>query len=311
MTLLFPPNAGLPASLLLALALLFAPIIGLQGAQAQSEIGVAAAVRGAVEVRSGGASRAPSGGEAMLLGDRVLTQRASGMQVLLLDESVFTIGEGNDLTIDRFVYNPDRSTGELAARATTGFLRFVSGGIGALAPQNISLQTPSATIGVRGTSVDIIIGQAAIDLARQAGLIAPGAVVDPQSAVFVILRGPSTSFDGITQRGRITVTTPAGSVEVRREGYGVFVPFAGAAPSQAVPVPRGVDLAVVQAIELPGVGLNANLTGVDITGLPQIDGFGPEGLSLPQPGDASHDRSGTRFGGDAQAACIPSTFTPC
>jgi hypothetical protein len=67
----------------------------------QSQVGVAAAVRGSVQVQSGGAARAPSGGEAMLLGDRVVTQRQSGMQVLLLDESVFTIGESNDLVIDQ------------------------------------------------------------------------------------------------------------------------------------------------------------------------------------------------------------------
>lgn len=266
-----------------------------QLAYAQSQVGVSAAVRGSVDVRSGGVSRAPLAGEVMLLGDRVRTQLRSGMQVLLLDESVFTVGESNDLVIDRFVYDPDRGIGEIAARSTQGFLRFVSGGVGAIAPQNVSLTTPSATIGTRGTSIDVVVGPDAVALARQLGLIGPNDQVDPATAVFVILRGPAVQYGGITQRGRVIVETPAGSVEVRREGYGVFVPFAGAAPSEAVLVPLTIIQSVVESIELPGVGITQQTGGVNITDLSGIDINPGDVFDLPQPGDNNPDVTGTGF----------------
>lgn len=278
--------------LVAALALLLLPV---QHALAQSQVGVSAAVRGSVEVQSGGLSRAPSAGEAMLLGDRVRTQVRSGMQVLLLDESVFTVGESNDLVIDRFVYDPDRGVGEIAARSTQGFLRFVSGGVGAIAPQNISLTTPSATIGTRGTSIDVVVGPDAVALARQLGLIGPNDQVDPATAVFVILRGPAVQYGGITQRGRVIVETPAGSVEVRREGYGVFVPFTGAPPSQAVLIPLDAIQMVVESIELPGVGITQQTGGVSITDFSGIDINPGSVFDLPEPGDNNPDVTGTGF----------------
>jgi len=259
----------------------------------QAQVGTAAAVRGSVEVRSGASVRAPSGGDAMLLGDRVVTQRQSGMQVLLLDESVFTIGESNDLVIDRFVYDPDRSVGEIAARSTQGFLRFVSGGVGAIAPQNISIETPSATIGSRGTTFDVVVGVEAVALAQAAGLIPPGTVVDPATAVFVVLRGPDTNYNGITQRGRVVVQTPVGSVEIRREGFGVFVPSAGAGPIGPGPVPSGVQSQIIAAIELPSVGSTLQVGGVEITELPSID-VHPFDL-LPGPDGNNPDVTGGEF----------------
>lgn len=286
------PQIFSTSALFAALAMIVLQVVP---AQAQSQVGVSAAVRGTVEVNSAGVSRAPLSGEAMLLGDRVRTQAQSGMQVLLLDESVFTVGERNDLVIDRFVYDPDQGVGEIAARSTQGFLRFVSGGVGAIAPENVTLTTPSATIGTRGTSVDVVIGQPAVDLAIALGLIGPNDQVDPSTAVFVILRGPTVEYGGITQRGRIIVETPGGSVEVRREGYGVFVPFAGAPPSTATFVPYNLNRQIVASIELPEAGITESTDGVDITEIPRIDVSPGDILDLPQPGNNNPDVTGPGF----------------
>lgn len=277
-------------------AFLLAPGFVLAPANAQSDqVGVSAAVRGEVTVRSSGTqARTPGVGEPMYLGDQVVTQAQSGMQIMLLDESVFTIGENNDLVIDSFVYDPDRSVGEIAVRSTQGFLRFVSGGAAAIAPQNVSLETPSATIGTRGTSVDVVVGEGAIALARALGLIGPGDQVDPETAVFVILRGPSTSYDGITQRGRVIVETPNGSVEVRREGFGVFVPFAGSAPFPPVQVGAGVDQSVNSSIELPGVGSSLDVGGTEIIDFPTIDTT-TSGLFRPGPSGNNPNVTGPGF----------------
>ncbi len=291
---------------------LIAPCFVPVPAHAQSDqIGVSAAVRGNVTVSSGVRSRTPGSGEAMYLGDRVVTRTQSGMQIMLLDESVFTIGENNDFVIDRFVYDPDRSVAEIAARLSQGFLRYVSGGAAAIAPQNVSLRTPSATIGTRGTSIDVIVGEEAIAFARSMGLIGPGDQVDPGTAVFVILRGPSTSYDGISQRGRVVVQTPNGSVEMRREGFGVLVPFAGAAPFAPAPIGPVVNQSVVSSIELPGIGSSLTIGDVEITDFPNIDSV-IGGLVNPGPGPTgvSPDVTGPGFEEEIPPAVPDPPFFP-
>ncbi|MEM8758794.1 MAG: hypothetical protein AAGE83_00515, partial [Pseudomonadota bacterium] len=98
------------------------------GAQEQPQAGVAAAVVSPVELRRPAVSSpldVQSGNE-IFLEDRIVTGEGSRMQVLLLDETTLTIGPNSDLVIDRFVYDPETGSGEIAAEMATGFLRYLS-----------------------------------------------------------------------------------------------------------------------------------------------------------------------------------------
>ncbi len=50
------------------------------------------------------------------------------MQILLLDETVFTLGSGARLTIDEFVFDPSTQSGSVTTQITKGAFRFLSGG---------------------------------------------------------------------------------------------------------------------------------------------------------------------------------------
>lgn len=95
-----------------ALALLGLAAMTLPALSAQ-QAGVAAGVIGNLRVSEGErpAPEAVKSGMDMLLGDRVNSAAASRMQVLLLDETVFTIGPDSDLVIDEFVYDPSSQAG--------------------------------------------------------------------------------------------------------------------------------------------------------------------------------------------------------
>ena len=58
------------------------------------------------------------------------------------------------MTLDRYVYDPNQSTGDVAVSFTTGAMRFITG---AQAPQSYQVRTPVASIGVRGTIVDLLM----------------------------------------------------------------------------------------------------------------------------------------------------------
>lgn len=176
-----------------AIALLWGA--GPRGAHAQppGQVGVAAAVRGQVLLaRAGDAAQPVRSGTAILLNDQVTTRADGQLQILLLDETVFTIGPNSAITIDTFVYDPATDAGTVSAAIAKGVFRFVSGRIAHKDPKQMKVKLPSGTIGVRGTVVS-------------------GVVEGTQATVALI------------GRGSITVDNAAQQVEVSRPGFGTII----------------------------------------------------------------------------------------
>jgi hypothetical protein len=118
-------------------------------------IGVTGAVRGAVYVTPSDASvgAVAKSGSPVHLGDKVRSGPDAGLQVILLDETVFSIGPDAELTIDEFVFDPKTDAGSVAASITKGAFRFITGRVAIKDPQRMNVRLPQATIGVRGTMV--------------------------------------------------------------------------------------------------------------------------------------------------------------
>ena len=123
-------------------------------ALAQGRIGSAASITNQVEGISHGAARALVVGSDVHANDVVRTADESVAQLVFLDNTNLSIGPKSSVTLDRFVYDPDRSTGKVVVRTTRGIFRFVTG---SQPPQNYTITTPIATIGVRGTVFDLLV----------------------------------------------------------------------------------------------------------------------------------------------------------
>ena len=193
------------------------------------QAGVSSAVAGNVERASPAVQRpkAPLAiGDDIFMRDQIGVGASSLAQLLLLDETAFTIGPDSEVLIDEFVYDPATGSGRLAASALKGTFRFVSGRIGALSPQNITIKTPSAVIGVRGTML-------IVDILRNA----QGAVVEE----LMVLTGPGARNNAKQRPGRIIVTANGVTVPISRTGWGTIV-RPGQAPTPAAPVPLDVIL---------------------------------------------------------------------
>lgn len=212
-----------PAAAALALLAL------LGAAAAPTVVGSVAALRNQVNVRAGGAPqpRAATLGQRMALGDQVRTGERSHMQLLLLDRSSFTVGQNARLTIDRFVYDP--RGGSFSATVAKGALRFMSGG--AHGKGGASIRTPIATIGIRGTIVDAVVGEEAVAIARHeralSALAGGNLASDPATASLIVLRGPGPRD---RRPGAISVTAGGKTVDLDRPLLAVFVPGPGQPP---------------------------------------------------------------------------------
>jgi hypothetical protein len=78
----------------------------------------------------------------------VTTHANDRAHLVFLDGTSLTVGPNARLTVDRFVYDPNSKTGELAITATQGVFRLVGGKISK--GNAITVNTPSSTIGIRG-----------------------------------------------------------------------------------------------------------------------------------------------------------------
>jgi len=165
--------------------------------------------------------------ERIALADLIQTGKKSQAQLMLLDRSVFSIGANARLRIDRFVYDPSAGR-SMGATVVKGAFRFMSG---RPARQNGStISTPVATIGIRGTIVEGVVGKKAIDIAK--GEVAKSAMrnADSDSATLVVLRGPGAATQGADQPGAVTVEAGGASVELDAPMLAAFVPRPGARP---------------------------------------------------------------------------------
>ena len=191
-------------------------------------VGTSAAVRGSVFVSTSGAQRKAQVRGAIKLQDTVVTKDDSALQILLLDRSTFTVGQNCTLVIDQFVYDPETSVGKISAKVAKGAFRFMSGRIGKNKPTNASVSTPAATIGIRGTFFEGIVGEDAVVLAQLGGVDVSSA--NYSQASLVILRGPGRRRNTLDNTGIIEIFNSKGSIRISRPDYAVFVPAKGLAP---------------------------------------------------------------------------------
>ena len=122
--------------------------------EAAPKIGVTAAVKNDVRRIVSGGGQPLTVGTDLFTNERIRTGEASTAQILFLDKTSLSIGPRAELTLDRFVYNPSKGTGQVVLNAVQGAFRFVSGSQN---PRNYTIKTPVGNLGVRGTIVDLIV----------------------------------------------------------------------------------------------------------------------------------------------------------
>lgn len=196
-------------------------------ATAAEFIGVAAALRGDVvrvsAVQGDSDIGKVTSGTKIFLGDEIEVASGGRMQIMLVDETVFTLGSGARLVIDEFVYDPATQAGSMTTNITRGAFRFVSGKLAKSSPKAMKVRLPSASLSIRGTQV--------------AGL------VDEDGGSQVVLVGPGPNNFGATL-GAVTVTNSFGSVDLTRPNFSTTI-----IPNQPPATPTLAAPETIDAIE--------------------------------------------------------------
>ena len=73
------------------------------------------------------------------------------LSITFLDDSTVSLTERSSVVIDEYVFNPDPSQSRLALNMASGTARFLTGALGRINRENVSIVTPVASVAIRGT----------------------------------------------------------------------------------------------------------------------------------------------------------------
>ncbi|NKB43943.1 MAG: hypothetical protein GKS03_06645 [Alphaproteobacteria bacterium] len=156
-------------------------------------IGIVESIDGEVTVeRADGTIVILSEGDAVYMGDLIITAEGATVGLKFLDETTFALGEDGELILDELIYDPASDTGSATFTLLAGAASVISGSIAKTGADAMKLDTPVATIGIRGTKVI--------------------ATYDPATGQISIVNRPELVAGGQQQTGEITLTLPNGTV---------------------------------------------------------------------------------------------------
>lgn len=125
------------------------------GVSAQDKnIGVTTSVVKEVHAELGARDRQLALADPVYAQELIKTRQDSASQLKFLDDTVLTVGPNSEVVLDNFVYDAAPDQQNVVLNASVGVVRFVTGKLKSTAYR---IQTPTATIGVRGTVFCIII----------------------------------------------------------------------------------------------------------------------------------------------------------
>jgi len=124
-------------------------------AQQPSPAGRIKVVSGTAYVVRSGATLKAEVGQSVFESDSLRTGDDGRIGITLDDDTRVSLGPSSEVRLDTFHYAPAEGSVGLAMQFLRGIAVYVSGQIAKLAPDSIRLETPSAIVGVRGTTLAV------------------------------------------------------------------------------------------------------------------------------------------------------------
>jgi len=124
------------------------------------------------------------------LNDTAVTENGR-MLIEFLDKAELSLTEHTKVYIDNVYYDPDPSKSKMAITMALGTARFASGRLGMVNKNNIDIQTPTASITVRGTDFTTTIDE----LGRSLVILLPDDDGNPSGVIEVSNQGGTVTLD--------------------------------------------------------------------------------------------------------------------
>ena len=116
-----------------------------------AEIGQIKTAKGQVTIERDGRALPGTVGARLQAADVVKTGADSAVGITMDDDSLLSAGPGSVLSLDRYAFEPTTGQGRFDASLNKGTLAVISGRIAKGSPDAMTVRTPTAVLGVRGT----------------------------------------------------------------------------------------------------------------------------------------------------------------
>jgi hypothetical protein len=137
---------------LMRLVIATAALLSLLAAPAlASDAGQIKTAKGAVHIERAGQKLPATIGAKVRASDTVVTGADGSVGITFVDNSLLSAGPNSTLAIERYVFDSTTHAGAFDARLSRGTLAVVSGKIAKQSPDAMTVKTPAAILGVRGT----------------------------------------------------------------------------------------------------------------------------------------------------------------
>jgi len=122
---------------------------------ADDTIGFVSERKGEASVIRDGQQHAPEVGFKLKINDILKTGQDGAIGIIFNDETVLSIGANSELSVNEYVFNPERSRFSFVVKMVRGTAAYMSGLIAKINPEAARFMTPSGSIGIRGTKMVI------------------------------------------------------------------------------------------------------------------------------------------------------------
>lgn len=126
---------------------------------AHADVGQIKVATGQVSVDRKGQSMPGRVGLVLEAEDVLRTGADGSVGITMRDNSLLSAGPNSILSLEHFEFDPTTSDGRFDARLRRGTLAVVSGRIAKKSPQAMTVRTPSAVLGVRGTEFVVSVDE--------------------------------------------------------------------------------------------------------------------------------------------------------
>jgi len=108
-------------------------------------------VTGNVKIVRDNSSIVPEAGTQLMRLDVVVTGPNSSGGMVFKDGTQITVGASSEIEISRYLFQPEEAKYDFSLYLRKGTAIYSSGKLGKLAPESVTVNTPKAAVGVRGT----------------------------------------------------------------------------------------------------------------------------------------------------------------
>jgi hypothetical protein len=136
---------------LLLLALACLTCLAMPAFAARDHAALVKSVTGDVQVTRHDHTFRAASGTTLLVSDRVVTASGASAAIVFEDGTLLTLGPGADILVRDYVFEPKNGKFSFSLYLAKGSAIYESGKIGKMSPQSVKVETPKATVGVRGT----------------------------------------------------------------------------------------------------------------------------------------------------------------